>query len=58
MAASCMADGALTPYASAFRYPGGAFEPMPSQEEFDKPLGHAQVICDSVLLKLPTEARP
>jgi len=32
----------LTPYVSAFRYPGGADEPMPTREEFDEALQHAQ----------------
>ena len=48
----------LTPYASAFRYPGGAFEPMPSREEFDEALGHAQVIYDLVAARVPREAKP
>ena len=52
------AAATLTPYASAFRYPGGAFGPMPSQEEFDEALGYAQVIYDFVLVKLSKEARP
>ncbi len=39
-----LAAAVLTPYASAFRHPGGAFEPMPSREEFDEALGRAQVI--------------
>ena len=48
----------LTPYASAFRYPGGSYEPMPTREEFDEALQHAQTIYDFVLTLLPTEARP
>ena len=48
----------LTPYVSAFRYPGGADEPMPSREEFDEALQHAQAIYDFVLNLLPTDARP
>ncbi len=48
----------LTPYASAFRYPGGAEEPMPSREEFDEALVHARSIYDFVLTLLPDEARP
>ena len=48
----------LTPYVSAFRYPGGADEPMPSREEFDEALQHAQAIYDFVLNLLPAEARP
>ena len=48
----------LTPYVSAFRYPGGADEPMPTREEFDEALQHAQVIYDFVLNLLPAAARP
>ena len=48
----------LTPYVSAFRYPGGADEPLPSREEFDEALQHAQAIYDFVLNLLPAEARP
>ena len=48
----------LTPYVFGFRYPGGADELMPSREEFDEALQHAQVIYDFVLNLLPTEARP
>jgi HEPN domain-containing protein len=48
----------LTPYASAFRYPGLTDDPMPSREEFDAALPHAQTIYDFVLNLLPEEARP
>ena len=48
----------LTPYVSAFRYPGGADEAMPTHEEFDEALNHAQAIYDFVLNLLPAEARP
>jgi HEPN domain-containing protein len=48
----------LTPYVSAFRYPGGADEPMPTREEFDEALQHAQAIYDFVLHLLPAAARP
>ena len=48
----------LTPYVSAFRYPGGADEPMPTREEFDEALQHAQAIYDFVINLLPAEARP
>jgi len=48
----------LTPYVSAFRYPGGADESMPSREEFDEALQHAQAIYDFVLDLLPADARP
>jgi HEPN domain-containing protein len=50
--------GILTPYVSAFRYPGGSYEPMPGREEFDEALQHAQTIYDFVLNLLPAEARP
>ena len=52
------AAAVLTSYASAFRYPGGAFEPMPSREEFDEALGHAQDIYDFVAARAPREAKP
>ena len=48
----------LTPYASAFRYPGLTEEPMPTREEFDEALLHTQSIYDFVLNLLPEEARP
>ena len=52
------AAAVLTPYVSAFRYPGGADEPMPTREEFDVALQYAQDIYDFVVNLLPTEARP
>ena len=52
------AASVLTPYVSAFRYPGGFDEPMPSREEFDEALQHAQAIYDFVLRVLPADARP
>ena len=48
----------LTPYVSAFRYPGLTDDPMPSREEFDVALEHAQAIYDFVVNLLPAEARP
>lgn len=48
----------LTPYVSAFRYPAGGDEFMPSREEFNEALLHAQSICDFVLTLLPVEAPP
>jgi HEPN domain-containing protein len=48
----------LTPYVSAFRYPGLTNDPMPSREEFDEALRHAQTIYDFVSALLPAEARP
>ncbi len=52
------AAAVLTPYVSAFRYPGGPHEPMPSREEFDEAVRHAQAIYDFVLERLPAEACP
>ena len=52
------AASVLTPYVSAFRYPGGFDEPMPTREEFDEALQHAQAIYDFVLSLVPTDARP
>ena len=52
------AAAVLTPYASAFRYPGGSFERMPTREEFDEALQHAQAIYDFALSLLPAAARP
>jgi HEPN domain-containing protein len=46
----------LTPYATAFRYPGGALEP--GQSEFDQALRDAQDLCDFVLSLLPAEVHP
>ena len=48
----------LNPYVSAFRYPGMGDEQMPSREEFDIALQHAQAIYDFVINLLPAEARP
>ena len=48
----------LTPYVSAFRYPGLTADPMPSRAEFDAALQHAQAIYDFVLNLLPKEAKP
>lgn len=48
----------LTPYASAFRYPGLTQDPMPSRKEFDAALQHAESIYDFVLDLLPAQARP
>ncbi len=52
------AASVLTPYVSAFRYPGGFGESMPTREEFDAALQHAQVIYDFVLHLLPKAAKP
>lgn len=52
------AASVLTPYVSAFRYPGGFDEPMPTREEFDEALRYAQAIYDFVLSLLPATARP
>ncbi len=48
----------LTPYVSAFRYPGGSYDPMPSREEFDEALQHAQTIFEFVQKRLQPGAQP
>jgi HEPN domain-containing protein len=48
----------LTPYATAFRYPGGAFESLPSSEEFEDALRQAQTVYTFVLERLPKEVHP
>jgi HEPN domain-containing protein len=48
----------LTPYVSAFRYPGVTDQSMPTRQEFEAALQHAQGIYDFVLNLLPPEARP
>jgi HEPN domain-containing protein len=48
----------LTPYVSAFRYPGLSDDVMPSREEFDVALGHARRIYEFVSSLLPSEAQP
>ncbi|MES1181061.1 MAG: HEPN domain-containing protein [Verrucomicrobiota bacterium] len=50
------AASVLTPYVSAFRYPGGSDEPMPTREEFDEALQHAQTIYDFVTKQLPAQS--
>jgi len=47
----------LTPYASIFRYPGLADEPMPSREEFDEAIRYAQAICEFVTQLLPSDVQ-
>ena len=49
---------ALTPYATAYRYPGGSYEPMPKAAVFEEALQHARAIYVFVLNRLPTEAQP
>jgi HEPN domain-containing protein len=48
----------LTPYVSAFRYPGLTDQLMPTRAEFDEALQHAQSIYDFVLNLLPAAVRP
>lgn len=48
----------LTPYASAFRYPGLTDEPMPSRDEFDEALRHAEAVVAFVLSRIPNETHP
>jgi len=45
----------LTPYASIFRYPGLAEEPIPPRDEFDEALHHAQAVFDLVKGLLPAD---
>jgi HEPN domain-containing protein len=52
------AAAVLTPYVSAFRYPGGFDETMPTREEFDQALSYAQDIYNFVRGLLPANARP
>ncbi len=46
------------PDATAFRSPGGSYEPMPTREEFDEALDHADAIHDFVVTALPADAPP
>jgi HEPN domain-containing protein len=48
----------LTPYVSAFRYPGLTDQTMPTREAFEEALQHAQTLYDFVLNLVPAEARP
>jgi HEPN domain-containing protein len=52
------AASVLTPYVSAFRYPGGFDEAMPSSEEFDAALEYANTIYDFVLKLLTKDVWP
>ena len=52
------AAAVLTPYVSAFRYPGGFEEPMPTRDEFDEARQYAQDNYEFVLGQLPADARP
>ena len=54
---SCVDAGTrLTPFATAYRYPGAVEEPEP--EEFDEALADAELIYEAVLASLPQEAHP
>ena len=46
----------LSEYAWKFRYPGEADEP--EREEAELALAAARNICEAVLIRLPTKARP
>jgi HEPN domain-containing protein len=46
----------LSEYAWKFRYPGEADEP--EREEAESALAAARDICEAVLTRLPTKARP
>jgi HEPN domain-containing protein len=48
----------LTPFATAFRYPGESARLEPTQEEFDVALDAAERIYNFVLSRLPEEVRP
>lgn len=52
------AASVLTPYATAYRYPGGFDEPMPTGEEYDEAFRFAQTICDFVLERLSSDLHP
>lgn len=48
----------LTPYATAFRYPGEFFEAEPDKAQVEKAIELAQRLLEFVLNQLPQEARP
>jgi HEPN domain-containing protein len=48
----------LTPYATAYRYPGESTVLEPSRAEFDEALKHASEILNYVLSLLASEVRP
>jgi HEPN domain-containing protein len=48
----------LTPYATAYRYPGETAELQPSRGEFDEALEAASHVLCLVLAMLPEEVRP
>lgn len=52
------AAGVLTPYASAFRYPGLTADPLPTRAEFAEALKLAEGIFAAVLGLLPKDAAP
>ena len=55
-----LADAAesLTPYATAYRYPGIGNELVPEREEFDEALANAQSVFDFAVELRPPKARP
>lgn len=52
------AANVLTPYASAFRYPGLTADPLPSRAEFDEALRLAEGLHAFVSGLLPKDAAP
>lgn len=48
----------LTPYATAFRYPGEFFETEPDKEQVEKAIKLAKQVLDFVMAQLPEEVRP
>ncbi|MBI4603402.1 MAG: HEPN domain-containing protein [Planctomycetes bacterium] len=57
--AAWVAAGALlTPYGTAYRYPGEAATPEPARTEFDEALREAQALFQFTLSLIPGEAHP
>jgi HEPN domain-containing protein len=48
----------LTPYATAFRYPGEFFETELDKQQVEEAIQLAQQVCDFVIQKLPKEVHP
>jgi HEPN domain-containing protein len=48
----------LTPYATAFRYPGEFFEAEPDKQQVNNAIELAQRLLEFVLNQLPAEVRP
>jgi hypothetical protein len=48
----------LTPYATAYRYPGESSLLEPDRVEFDEALRAAEQLCHFVFSSLPTDVQP